>query len=284
MMLGTLSDIQKKIAYEAAGKVVVRACPGSGKTFSVAARLANKIQHWKKPNQGLAAISFTNVAWQEIENKLVHSFLLPHSLGYPHFLGTIDSFINNYIFLPYGHLVMGCSKRPTLVGAPHSTWTVKKYDNDYDQYFSIVSYGIGDQLIHPEIPNIFFFNYKQIYKTDGTESKHAENLRKSKHSYWKLGYANQHDANYFAMKILEQYPQIARAVICRFPELILDEAQDTNDVQMRILDLLILQGLNEIMLVGDPDQAIFEWNKAKPQLFKAKYEEWKGNISVSLRS
>lgn len=275
-----LSEIQKKIAHEATGKVVVRACPGSGKTFSVAARIAHRIGNWTRPNQGLAAISFTNVAWKEIDQKLTSVFGLPHYLEYPHFLGTIDSFINKYIFLPHGHLVMGCKDRPVLVGEPHSSWNVKRYNNDYDQYFALVSLGVSNELLYPEIQGIFFFNYSQIYLKTGQESKHAESLRASKVKYWKLGYASQHDANYFAMKILEKYPQVARALVSRFPEIILDEAQDTSEVQMRILDLLCEQGLSQVMLVGDPDQAIFEWNKARPQLFNDKFEAWKDNSII----
>jgi len=275
-----LSDIQKKIAHEANGKVVVRACPGSGKTFSVAARIAHRIGRWMRPNQGLAAISFTNVAWQEIDEKLTNVFGLRHILQYPHFLGTIDSFINKHIFLPHGHLVMGCSQRPVLVGDPHSDWNVKRYDKDYDQYFAKVSLGVNDELIYPEIPGVFFFGYTKIYNNDGEESGFGRGLRESKVRYWRQGYACQHDANYFAMRILEKYPQIARALVNRFPEIILDEAQDTSEVQMRILDLLCDNGLSEIMLVGDPDQAIFEWNKARPQLFNDKFEAWKNNSIV----
>lgn len=275
-MFECLSATQKSIVFDKTGKAVVRACPGSGKTFSVAARLAYRMQNWNKPAQGIASISFTNVAWQEIEKKLVDNFNIK-SLSYPHFLGTIDSFINNYIFLPHGHLVMKCARRPVLIGEPHSSWNVKRYDTDYDQYFDILSYGINEELTYPEIQGTFFFPYSQIYKADGTESKHAEHLRATKNKYWKLGYANQHDANYFALKILEKFPQIARALVCRFPELLLDEAQDTNEIQMRILDILCDHGLSDIILVGDPDQAIFEWNNANPKLFKGKFESWKDN-------
>ncbi|MDO9341652.1 MAG: UvrD-helicase domain-containing protein, partial [Bacteroidales bacterium] len=52
---------------------------------------------------------------------------------------------------------------------------------------------------------------------------------------------------------------------------------DTSEVQMQIIDLLIKNGLNEIMLVGDPDQAIFEWNDARPELFEEKYSDWENN-------
>ncbi|HLG30917.1 MAG TPA: 3'-5' exonuclease, partial [Candidatus Brocadiales bacterium] len=45
--------------------------------------------------------------------------------------------------------------------------------------------------------------------------------------------------------------------------------------------ILTSHGLRELMLVGDPDQAIFEWNEAKPQLFFQKYNEW-GEESIKL--
>jgi hypothetical protein len=49
---------------------------------------------------------------------------------------------------------------------------------------------------------------------------------------------------------------------------------------MKIIDLLIDNGLKKIMLVGDPDQAIFEWHDAKPQLFIDKYNDWKDNSII----
>lgn len=276
-MFETLSTVQKVIAFEKTGEFVVRACPGSGKTFSVAARLAHKLEHWTSPYRGIAALSFTNVAWLEIEKKLKTNFDVHDKFGYPHFLGTIDSFINNYIFLPHGHLIMGCKKRPILVGPPYNEWGVKHSDRDYDQYFAKISLGVNDQLIYPHIQGTFFFPFTQIYKKDGTESAHAGHLRNIKVKYWKKGYANQHDANFFALKVLQKYPAIAKALAFRFPELLLDEAQDTNDVQMQILEILNANGLTNIMLVGDPDQAIFEWNNAKPSLFTDKFKLWSEN-------
>ena len=50
---------------------------------------------------------------------------------------------------------------------------------------------------------------------------------------------------------------------------------------MRIIDILIENGLNQIMLVGDPDQAIFEWNDAKPYLLNRKYEEWENSMVLN---
>jgi len=279
-VFNTLSESQRKIVFEKEGKFVVRACPGSGKTYSVAARLAHLISDWKQEHQGIAVISFTNAAWQEIQRQINNHFQIEGHIRHPHFLGTIDSFINHYIFLPFGHLIMGCNKRPVLVGEPHGSWSSGRYERDYDRYFDLVSFGARDEPVFPKINGLFHFGYTKFYKKDGTESKHSQNIRNVKTKFWDMGYATQRDANYFAMKILKKFPVVAKSITIRFPVLIIDEAQDTSEVQMEIIDYLIDNGLSNIMLVGDPDQAIFEWNDAKPQLFKDKMEKWSGNSII----
>ncbi len=256
----SLSDIQKTIVFEKKGKFVVRACPGSGKTYSVAARLARLIGELDKRSQGIAAISFTNAAWQEIKHQLETHFGIATSISYPHFIGTIDSFINQNIFLPFGHLAMGCKNRPELVGEPYGPWHGKSYS---DKLFDNITFNISGDLVALDklrLPNNWASNQYII---------------KAKKRLLQSGFAIQHDADYFAMKLLEKYPQIAVSLAHRYPILIIDEAQDTSDIQMRLIDILISHGLRELMFVGDPDQAIFEWNEAKPQLFLQKYNEWR---------
>lgn len=265
-MFETLSNNQREIVFDKSGKFVVRACPGSGKTFCVSARLARLISGWKKEYEGIAAVSFTNVAWQEIEKKFSEEFQLGDKITFPHFLGTIDSFINKYIFLPYGHLVLKCKSRPTLVGEPHGIWTGKYFS---DSLFDNISY---------KIDGSFYAINERVMPTNWQDNL---NIIRSKKNINKGGFATQSDANYFAMKILEEFPQIAKAVALRFPYLIVDEAQDTSEIQMRIIDLLITNGLNEVMLVGDPDQAIFEWNDARPDLLNQKFNDWENSIVLN---
>ncbi len=264
-MFDTLSETQRKVVFEKEGKFVVRACPGSGKTYSVAARLADRMSKWPLNHQGIAAISFTNAAWQEIERQVTKHFKIEKPIPYPHFLGTIDSFLNRFIFLPFGHLVMGCRSRPVLVGEPHGHWSGKSFS---DSFFANLSYDINGEL--------YPIN-KTIMPTNWQNNRY---IKPAKIRLQRAGYANQDDSNYFGMKILECYPKIAKAIIHRFPLFMIDEAQDTSEIQMRIIDLLIDNGLDNIMLVGDPDQAIFEWHDAKPQLFIDKYNEWKDNSII----
>ena len=69
--------------------------------------------------------------------------------------------------------------------------------------------------------------------------------------------------------------------------MIIDEAQDTTELQMAIIDKLSQYGAESIMLIGDPDQAIFEWNTANPHLFMEKYNslDWHSlDLSENRRS
>jgi DNA helicase-2/ATP-dependent DNA helicase PcrA len=278
-MFESLSPTQREIVFNKSGKFVVRACPGSGKTYCVSARLARLINNWKEGYTGIAAVSFTNAAWKEIEKKYKKEFSSNQSISFPHFLGTLDSFINQFIFLPFGHLVMKCNKRPTLVGEPYGSWTWRNYDRDPNQYFDKCSFDINGGLIPIAHAQNFQFSWKN--NKNGDTNGNVKNLLATKNTLVSSGYANQSDANYFAMRILEQFPLIRQAIALRFPTLIIDEAQDTSEVQIRIIDLLASCGLNEIMLVGDPDQAIFEWNGAKPALFKNKILEWGNEVLLN---
>ena len=260
-------------------RIVVKACPGSGKTFSVAARMAKLLRENNlSRHQGIAAISFTNTACEVIQKELKETFGC-RNIGYPSFIGTIDSFINTYIFLPYAHLEMRCNCRPEIVGTVYNKWF--DYDSsqrgyggkiiDPNYFIDKVSFNLNGNPI-PLVPaQEFNFSWSKIRKTNGQYRKNITDIIDSKQTHFAQGKANQADANYFAVKILNKYPAIAQNIVHRFPILIIDEAQDTTELQMAIIDIFSQYGADSIMLIGDPDQAIFEWNTANPYLFMAKY-------------
>ena len=282
-MFERLSPTQREIVDCPGRRIVVKACPGSGKTFSVTARLARLLcNNQLNKHQGIAAISFTHTACDEIKNG-IQKFGVSN-VTYPHFIGTIDSFINNYIFFPYGHLFMGCNKRPEVIGTEYNPWfnydaTIRNYDRtkiiDPNYYFDKVSFGLSDNLLRLAPYQVFNFgksDWDNPYKKDGNLKKVISDLIEMKVIHFRSGKANQADANYIAYKILTKYPVIAKNIAQKFPILIVDEAQDTTAIQMALIDILDRANVNSILLVGDPDQAIFEWNTAEPSLFMAKYD------------
>lgn len=295
-----LTPQQKKIA-EGKGLFVVKACPGSGKTFAVAARIAHLL---KRPESdfhfnGIAALSFTNVAYEEIQTKLEEDFEIPVPLKFPNFIGTIDSFINKYIFLPYGHLFMNCNKRPEHIGHPFSYWdefdiSLRKYgykdksgkskisQRDPYEYFDKVTFNKKDKPIPNYRSDFFPFSWNKLYKKNGDYIKVIQDIIEAKQAKFKEGKATQSDANYIAYKVLCNYEKIVENIEKRFSYFIIDEAQDTTDVQMAIIDILVDKGAKEMVLIGDPDQAIFEWNDAKPEQFEEKYNKWEKSKDFQL--
>lgn len=63
-----ITEEQKKI-LDTEGKVVIKACPGSGKTYTVAYKLLSYVDNWKDYHSSVAVLSFTNVASNEIYEK-----------------------------------------------------------------------------------------------------------------------------------------------------------------------------------------------------------------------
>ncbi len=264
-------SVEQKAAVEEKGKVILSACPGSGKTYTVAQRLSQMIQEWQYQHCGIAVLSFTNVAHEEISRqleKMGNASISP----YPHFLGTIDHFVNSWIFLPFGHKVMGCKNRPSIVGLNNNIW----HPDSYEWAWREQECNKSCKLIN--------FTYDITGKLINNDSKNKNNdcplkmkrCSELKAKFCKEGYANQSDANYWAMRILEIYPLVAKSLAKRFPALIIDEAQDTSDIQMRIIEILVSNGLSEVLIVGDPDQAIYEWREANPKIFvdKTKDTNW----------
>ena len=117
----------------------------------------------------------------------------------------------------------------------------------------------------------YHFAWNKMINNDGSFHADMKRIIDIKWNHFRNGVANQSDANYIAYKILTLYPRIARNIAQKFPILIIDEAQDTTAIQMAIVDVLDNAQVQSILLVGDPHQAIFEWNTAEPTLFMAKY-------------
>ena len=247
---------------ESSGKVVLHACPGSGKTTVVAQKMINYLQHWNRPYQGIAVLSFTNVASDEIGRQAIEMLPSGYSINAPHFVGTLDSFIDNFVFLRFGYLLLDSPKRPIITSSDivnsYRFWRKECYANCLSS-----------------ISN-FRWTSNGILTKNGGEITCAGNGRyeppcvQFKKSLLKKGLFFQDEVAGLSCTLLEKYPEVAKCIASRFPVIILDEAQDTSQEQMKIVDLLCNAGLESIYIVGDPDQAIYEWRNANPESFLKK--------------
>lgn len=84
------------------------------------------------------------------------------------------------------------------------------------------------------------------------------------------------DISHFTIEILENFPQVREAYQERFHEVMVDEYQDTNHIQERMLELLS-NGHNRFM-VGDIKQSIYRFRQADPQIFNEKFQRYAQNL------
>ena len=219
--------------------IFLRACPGSGKTRTVAARVASE----SASDRTVALLSYTRVGAKEISAAVAreHGTLLAAD----HFVGTVHSFLQRFILHPFGHLVTGAQVSMTMDPGEAERSSPAGLDLSHFQF------DLNGDIVRTR---------KKLVRA--TE---AQEVLEAKRSNAMRGFVNYDDAMYASMKVLKLYPDIAAALASRFDEIIVDEAQDTNAMQLECLRLIAEAGLRSIMLVGDYDQSIYGFSGASPE-------------------
>ena len=102
---------QRQAYLEARGYTILTACPGSGKITSIVKKLL-MVSHYCEEHYGkhtgFACLSFTNKACAELKQKYME--LHDERLVFPNEVLTIDSFIMQYVVLPFWYLCDACRK------------------------------------------------------------------------------------------------------------------------------------------------------------------------------
>lgn len=252
--LAALEEIQKNRF------TVVRAGPGSGKTRVFVEALRRELSTWSSMRGGIAALSFTNVAHEVITERLGRA---PSA---PHFIGTLDGFFWRYVVRPFGHLVGLTKDGPTLIPSP------------LDELLSGPTKKFGPENRHNG--SIF-----KIALTGGTEDKpdlsHRDegiklvapfrewNFAAKKKEWATRGRVTHSDSQYLASCVLKggHGPKVIELVARRFPVVLVDEFQDTGWFPSRALLALLSSEMVRGAVVGDPDQAIYQFGGAHRGLF-----------------
>lgn len=252
-----LTKAQQDIVDSAKGNFLVRACPGSGKTYTIAAKILKDDEDWKSARSGIAMLSFTNTAQEELASEI--ETLAGKKIAYPHYVGTIDAFINKYIFFPYINLLGYDTALIKTVGEPYA----RNYGYSRKQSCALkFKYNLDGTYIPPSggVGNVY-------------DRKTIEDAKKVKYAMLRDGQFTQADINYYALDILKKHDHIVSIISERFPYVYVDEAQDTTPIHWEILKLIINHHSNQRFgVIGDPDQSIYGWNGAKPEIF-IKYQQ-----------
>lgn len=261
-----LSDEQKEF-LKSSGKVVLSACPGSGKTHVVAQMMIDKMKNWNNPHQGIAVLSFTNIASKEITEQTMKLIPGGFEIRYPHYVGTLDSFINNFIVLRFGYLLLSSMRRPTILMSEDLSkkrnWPQICHKQGCVNSFLDFRWGSDGNL----------YKRNKLVMCEYNKSQKKLPCFLLKRNLSKKGLFFQGDVPALAYFLFNRYPHIIDVITKRFPIIILDEAQDTSKEQMAVLDSLSSGSMQSIYLVGDADQSIYEWRDATPECFIEKIKD-----------
>ncbi|PPQ15047.1 hypothetical protein CV770_33620 [Bradyrhizobium sp. AC87j1] len=104
------TDEQRRV-IEQAGSTFIAACPGAGKT-RVTVERARKRLGGGPTGHGMVFPSFTIAAVSELEDRLRRERLV-ETPAFPHFIGTFDAFLWQFLIAPFG--VDGCAAKPRLI-------------------------------------------------------------------------------------------------------------------------------------------------------------------------
>ena len=264
------TDEQREAIFTDQVEFLLRASPGSGKTWTSCRRFIWRGANWPHKVGGLALLSFTNTAIREFQEATI-KVGRRELLSNPNYVGTFDSFVERFVITPFGHLLNGAAKRPKLFIAPRpGDWNNKKL-----HVWSEVTGGKKRPVPAWEIipfPN----NGKVAFRASSRFGGKFLSFEWGNPvaEFFKLGYYTHAQRVYFACKILFERPYIADCLARRFPEIIVDEAQDTNIWLLILLNFLREKG-TKVTLVGDPDQCIYEFSMADAMSLPALKEKWK---------
>ncbi|MFE8599842.1 UvrD-helicase domain-containing protein [Archangium violaceum] len=246
--------------------VVVQAAPGSGKTRLFVEVLRRHLSGWSLRGNGVAALSFTNVAQQEVADRL------GGPPAPPHFVGTLDSFFLRFVVRPFAHLLGASPRGVRLIPAPYDLEArAREVDvagggrpEDRASILALTLAGGSE-----DAPTFTYVDRYGLSQSVGTP-QHARLLQEKRREWERTGRITHSDNHYLAAALL-RHPvygsDIARIVGQRFPVILVDELQDTGWFLGRAL-LTLLENPNvRGLLVGDPDQSIYEFRGASPALF-----------------
>lgn len=255
-----LNKEQKEAVVSESPALLVLAGAGSGKTRVLTRRISYLLAQGKiAPNEFLA-VTFTNKAAFEMKERIVD---LLGELGFPppsdmwvstfHAMGA--RILREHIYLldyPGSFTIYDADDQLKAIKA------VLKELNMNDKTVSPKSIREGiskakSECLYPDqveqLENIIWIqNFPEVYK------KYEEKLASSK----ALDFS---DLLFKTFELLQSYPDVLAQYKGQFKHILVDEYQDTNSLQYKLIHLLA-DGSSDLFAVGDEDQSIYSWRGA----------------------
>ncbi len=244
-----LNEAQREAVEHIDGPVLILAGAGSGKTKTITSRVAYLIANGI-PASSILTLTFTNKAASEMRQRALS--LLDEQIGYPPLLCTFHKF--GLLFLKHHMQELGRSNSFVIIDTDDKKRILKSFDIDLP--IPMVAAEISrykNNLIAPEeaIASAQMPNYKKIAAIYQQYEAYLE----------QNNLVDFDDLLILPYKILENNDTLCREISEQYRYILVDEYQDTNNLQFKLLQKLASTH-NNLCVVGDDDQSIYGWRGA----------------------
>ena len=268
-ILDNLNKEQREAVQTIQGPLLVLAGAGSGKTKLLTSRIAYLIQNGVKP-RNILAVTFTNKAAKEMKERLGN---------------ILGENVVKYMWVGTFHGICGRILRENIEN--YSFQSGKKLDKNFSIYDendsnavikqAIKKLNLDDKVYQPKLVKSVISNAKNKMQDAYTFATFARDFKSQKIAAIYEEYENALNNNnaidfddmlLLTVKLLEQSKEVRQLYYDRFQHILVDEFQDTNMAQYKLINMLYtnldpeIPDERSLCVVGDVDQSIYSWRGA----------------------
>ncbi len=244
-----LNESQTNAVKQTEGPVLILAGAGSGKTTTIISRLAYLIEEVGIPASNTLTLTFTNKAAKEMKER---SLNMISTSAYPPLLCTFHKF--GLLFLKFNIHLLKRANNFVVIDTDDKKRIIKKINSELPT--PLIASEISrykNSLMTPDdaYKQAELFNYKQI----------AEVYREYENYLHENNLVDFDDLIALTFKLLDENSELAEVTSKKYQYIMIDEYQDTNELQLKLLEKLCTTHTN-LCVVGDDDQSIYGWRGA----------------------
>jgi DNA helicase-2/ATP-dependent DNA helicase PcrA len=260
--LSQLNEQQREAVTSSDGPLLILAGAGSGKTRVIAHRIAYLIAERGVWPRNILAVTFTNKAAEEMRNRVTR-LIEGLEIGSAPFISTFHSLCVRILRRDIETLNAGYTRSFTIYDQDD---TVRLTRN------AIRDLGMDDKQFAPRSVQSAISSAKnrgEDAEAFAAKAQFVDERRASIARVFQVYEERLHQNNALdfddllikAVRLLRDVPEVRERYNERFRYLLVDEYQDTNQLQFGLIRLLTEKQQN-ICVVGDPDQSIYRWRGA----------------------
>ncbi|HFD13906.1 MAG TPA: ATP-dependent helicase [Epsilonproteobacteria bacterium] len=253
-ILNALNPSQKEAVEHIDGPMLILAGAGSGKTKTLTTRLAYLVGEVGIDPANTLTLTFTNKAAAEMRERALK--LMPSRVSYPPLLCTFHKF--GLLFLKFHIEKLGRSNAFVIIDSDDKKRLIRSIAKELkiDLNISFIASEISkykNSLLSPElvVEKAELPDYKKIASIYVAYQKNIE----------ENNLVDFDDLLMLTHQVLAQNDTLRKETSERYKYIMVDEYQDTNELQFQLLELLSSEH-NNLCVVGDDDQSIYGWRGA----------------------